>query len=110
MTGNERRTRLRTAKSNQSFRWIRAVGDEKDLMREILQKAADTPLGGALTGATPFSLRRAIGVVLTTLLGIAFFNALIGVFGLSAAVIALLLFLALAVLIFRRPQTERARQ
>ena len=37
-------------------------------------------------------------------------NALIGVFGLPAAVIALLLFIALAVLIFRRPQTERARQ
>ena len=87
---------------------MRAVGDETDVTREILQKAADTPLGGALTGATLFSLRRAIGVVLTTLLGIAFFNALIGVFGLSAAVIALLLFLALAVLIFRRPQTERA--
>jgi hypothetical protein len=58
--------------------------------------------------ATPFSLRRAMGVVLTTLLGFAFFNALIGVFGLSPAVIALLLFIALAVLIFRRPQTERA--
>jgi len=51
-----------------------------------------------------------MGVVLTTLLGVTFFNALIGVFGLPAAVIALLLFIALAVLIFRRPQTERARQ
>jgi hypothetical protein len=79
-------------------------------MREAVQRAADTPLGGALTGATPFSLRRAMGVVLTTLLGFTFFNALIGVFGLSAAVIALLLFIALAVLIFRRPQTERVRQ
>jgi len=79
-------------------------------MREVVRRAADTPLGGALTGATPFSLRRAMGVVLTTLLGVTFFNALIGVFGLPAAVIALLLFIALAVLIFRRPQTERARQ
>jgi hypothetical protein len=60
--------------------------------------------------ATPFSLRLATGVVLTTLLGFIFFNALIGVFGLSAAVIALLLFIASAVLIFRRPQTHRARQ
>jgi hypothetical protein len=79
-------------------------------MREVVQRAADTPLDGALTDATPFSLRRAMGVVLTTLLGFTFFNALIGVFGLSAAVIALLLFIASAVLIFRRPQTERARQ
>jgi len=51
-----------------------------------------------------------MGALLTTLLGFTFFNALIGVFGLSAAVIALLLFIASAVLIFRRPQTERARQ
>ena len=77
---------------------------------EVVQKAGDTPLGGTLTGAPPFSLRRAMGAVLTTLLGFTFFNALIGVFGLSAAVIALLLFIASAVLIFRRPQTERARQ
>jgi hypothetical protein len=79
-------------------------------MREVVQRTADTPLDGAFTDATPFSLRRAMGVVLTTLLGFTFFNALIGVFGLSAAVIALLLFIASAVLIFRRPQTERARQ
>jgi len=77
-------------------------------MREVVQRTADTPLDGAFTDATPFSLRRAMGVVLTTLLGFTFFNALIGVFGLSAAVIALLLFIASAVLIFRRPQTERA--
>ena len=57
--------------------------------------------------AAPFSLLRAIGVVLTTLLGFGFFNALIGVFGLSAAITALLLFIFLAVLIFRRPQPER---
>ena len=78
-------------------------------MREVIQGAEDTPLGGALTSATQFSLRRVMGAALTTLLGFTFFNALIGVFGLSAAVIALLLFIALAVLIFRRPQTERAR-
>jgi hypothetical protein len=50
--------------------------------------------------ATSFSVRHAIGVVLATLLGIGFFNALLGVFGLSAAIIALLLFISLAVLIF----------
>ena len=56
--------------------------------------------------AAPFSARRAIGVVLATLLGFVFFNALLGVFGLSAAIIALLLFIFSAVVIFRRPQTE----
>jgi hypothetical protein len=75
-------------------------------MREVVQRASDAPLGGALRGVAPFSLGRAIGVALATLLGFTFFNALIGVFGLSAAVIALLLFIALAVLIFRRPQME----
>jgi hypothetical protein len=74
-------------------------------MRQVVQRAADTPSGGALTGATPFSLRCTMGVVLTTLLGFTFFNALIGVFGLSAAVIALVLFIALAVLTFRLQQT-----
>jgi hypothetical protein len=77
-------------------------------MREVVQRAADTALGGPPMSATPFSLWRAMGAALTMLLGFAFFNALIGVFGLSAAVIALLLFIALSVLIFRRPQTERA--
>jgi hypothetical protein len=57
--------------------------------------------------AAPFSARRAIGVVLATLLGFGFFNALLGVFGLPAAIIALLLFISLAVFIFLRPQTER---
>jgi hypothetical protein len=56
--------------------------------------------------AAPFSVRRAIGVVLTTLLGFGFFNALIGVFGLSAAITALLLFISLAVLIFLRPRLK----
>lgn len=60
--------------------------------------------------AAPFSVWRAILVVLTTLFGFGFFNALIGVFGLSAAITSLLLFISLAVLIFRRAQTERARQ
>jgi len=77
-------------------------------MREAVQRAAGTALGGAPVSATPFSFWRAMGAALTTLLGFVFFNALIGVFGLSAAVIALLLFIALSVLIFRRPQTERA--
>jgi predicted membrane metal-binding protein len=75
-------------------------------MREFLDRSADTPLSEAQMSAAPFSIWRAIGVVLTTLLGFGFFNALIGVFGLWAAIIALLLFIFSAVLIFRRPQTE----
>jgi hypothetical protein len=59
--------------------------------------------------AAPSSLWRTIGVLLTTLLGGGFFNALIGVFGLSAAIIALLLFISMAVLIFLRPQLERTK-
>jgi len=54
---------------------------------------------------TPGPVSRATGVVVTTLLGVAFFNALIGVFGLSEAIIALLLFVSLAIVILRRPQT-----
>jgi hypothetical protein len=48
---------------------------------------------------------RATGVVVTTLLGVAFFNTLIGVFGLPEAIIALVLFVSLAIVILRRPQT-----
>jgi multidrug transporter EmrE-like cation transporter len=59
--------------------------------------------------AAPFSVWRAIGVVLTTLLGFVFFNALLGVFGLPAAITALLLFIVVAVLIFLRPQPDRTR-
>jgi hypothetical protein len=59
--------------------------------------------------AAPFSVWRAIGVVLTTLLGVGFFNALIGVFGLLAAITALLLFISLAILIFLRSRPERTR-
>jgi hypothetical protein len=59
--------------------------------------------------ATPSPVSHAIGVVVTTLLGGAFFNALIGVFGLSAAIIALLLFISLAIVILRRPQTGGTR-
>jgi hypothetical protein len=55
--------------------------------------------------ATPGPVSRVTGAVVTTLLGVVFFNALIGVFGLSEAMIALLLFVCLAVVILRRPQT-----
>jgi hypothetical protein len=55
--------------------------------------------------ATPGPVSRATGAVVTTLVGVVFFNALIGVFGLSEAIIALLLFVSLAIVILRRPQT-----
>jgi hypothetical protein len=76
------------------------------LMCEFLEGSRDL-LGEAQMSAAPFSVRRAIGVVLATLLGIGFFNALLGVFGLPAAIIALVLFISLAFLIFLRPQSER---
>jgi hypothetical protein len=59
--------------------------------------------------ATSSRVSRATGVVVTTLLGVAFFNALIGVFGLSEAIIALVLFVSLAIVILRRPQTGGTR-
>ncbi len=62
--------------------------------------------GEAQMSAVPFSVRRAIGVVLATLLGFVFFNALLGVFGLPAAITSLVLFIFLAFLIFLRPQPD----
>ena len=59
---------------------------------------------------TPGPVSRATGVVVATLLGGVFFNALIGVFGLSEAIIALVLFVSLAIMILRRPQTGGRRQ
>jgi uncharacterized membrane protein YgaE (UPF0421/DUF939 family) len=56
--------------------------------------------------ATFTSPWRLLGAVFAAALGIAFFF-IIGVFSLSAAIIALALFVALAVTISRRPQTER---
>ena len=59
---------------------------------------------------TAISAMRATGVVIATLLGAVFFFVIIGVFGLSEAIVGLLVFVALALLIFRRPQTKGARQ
>jgi hypothetical protein len=50
-----------------------------------------------------------IGAVIATLLGVAFFFFIVGVFGLSASMVALGLFIALALLIFRRAQGEGFR-
>jgi hypothetical protein len=59
---------------------------------------------------TTISAVRATGVVIATLLGAVFFFVIIGVFGLSEAIVGLLVFVSLAVLIFRRPQTKGAGQ
>ena len=49
-------------------------------------------------------LKSFCGAILATLIGIAFFNLVIGVFGLPAAIVSLVLFVAVAVMIFRRRQ------
>lgn len=50
---------------------------------------------------------RLLGAICATLLGVAFFFTIIGVFGLPASIFALALFIALVVAISRRPQIER---
>jgi hypothetical protein len=47
------------------------------------------------------------GAIAAMLIGIGFFFAIVGVFGLPAAIVALVLFIALAAVTFRRPQAER---
>jgi len=59
---------------------------------------------------TQGSAWRAVGVVISALLGAAFFNIIIGVFGQSAAIVGCVLFIALAMVMFRRPQKEDAPQ
>jgi hypothetical protein len=54
-------------------------------------------------------VRRTTGVVVTAVLGGVSFNALIGVFGLSTAIIALFLFVSTAIVLFRRRQTGGTR-
>ncbi|WP_158554715.1 hypothetical protein [Methylovirgula sp. 4M-Z18] len=53
-------------------------------------------------------MNHVFGGILATLIGIAFFFTIVGVFGLTTSVVALLLFVVLAVMIFRRAQTEDA--
>jgi hypothetical protein len=59
---------------------------------------------------TQGSAWRTVEVVFSSLLGAAFFNIIIGVFGLSAAIVGLLLFISLAIVICRRPQKDSAPQ
>jgi hypothetical protein len=53
--------------------------------------------------------RHFLGVIVVTLIGIGFFFAIVGVFGLPASIGSLLLFVALTLLIVSRQQAERIR-
>ena len=52
------------------------------------------------------SIWHLIGAIISTIFGMASFFFIVGVFGLPASIIALVLFIALALLIFQRPQAE----
>jgi hypothetical protein len=54
------------------------------------------------------SVWNSVGATVATMLGVAFF-VIIGVFGLSASIAALVAFVALALFIFRRPQDGETR-
>jgi hypothetical protein len=49
---------------------------------------------------------RAFAAIVATLFGIGFFFVIVGVFGLPAAIVGLVVFVALAAVMFRRPQAE----
>jgi hypothetical protein len=51
-----------------------------------------------------------LGMIIVTLAGIAFFFAIIGVFGMTVSLVGLALFIAIAIVMFRRPQFGRSRQ
>ena len=61
---------------------------------------------GGVSVHTPTSTGYFVGAVLAALLGVVFFFAIVGVFGLPSSIVALLLFIALALMVFRRPQSE----
>jgi hypothetical protein len=81
---------------------------------ELLGRARLRVLGGVIMterrmneGQTP--ALHSIGAVIATLFGVASFFAIIGVFGLSTSIATLVLFVALAVFIFRLPQDQGTR-
>ncbi len=53
-------------------------------------------------------VKDALGIAVAAVLGTGFFFFIIGVFGLSAAILALLLYIGVALLVFRRQQGERS--
>ena len=64
---------------------------------------------GGVSMSTGTGVRHFIGAVATTLIGTAFFFLIVGVFGLSASIGAGILFIVLALLIFRLPQGKGTR-
>jgi hypothetical protein len=61
---------------------------------------------GSVIMHTPTSRGHFVWAVVAALLGVVFFFAIVGVFGLPSSIAALLLFIALALMVFRRPQGE----
>jgi hypothetical protein len=61
---------------------------------------------GGVSVRSVISAMHLFGAIAVTLIGAGFFFAIVGVFGLPAAIVALVLFIALAAVIFRRPQAE----
>jgi hypothetical protein len=61
---------------------------------------------GGVSMHTSTSKGHFVGAVVAALLGGVFFFAIVGVFGLPSSIVALLLFIALALMVFRRPQSE----
>jgi hypothetical protein len=59
--------------------------------------------------STGTGVRRFIGAVTATLMGTTFFFVIVGVFGLPASIGAGILFIVLALLIFRHPQAKETR-
>ena len=61
---------------------------------------------GAMSVRSVISVMHLFGAIAAALIGIGFFFAIVGVFGFSAAIAALVVFIALAAVLFRRPQAE----
>jgi hypothetical protein len=59
---------------------------------------------GGMSMRSLISAMHLFGAIAVTLIGMGFFFAIVGVFGLPAAIVALVLFIALAFVLFRRPQ------
>jgi hypothetical protein len=59
---------------------------------------------GGVSMHTPTSRGYFVGAGLAALLGALFFFAIVGVFGLPSSIAALLLFIALGLMVFRRSQ------
>ena len=61
---------------------------------------------GGVSMHTPTSKGHFVGAVIAALLGVVFFFAIVGVFGLPSSIAALLLFIALSLMVFMRPKSK----